>query len=1082
MYRNSLIMPPRDTNPGSIPPRFRRPTNNLRRPYYHHKSLDVKRREICFLYLKNECPYGPMCHRIHIDPSDEEFHNVDTVPVNLPPGKLFSHIQKTPISDFPNYTDRLNICSTPYNDHDTYSDESYDHPVQLGEQTPLDRPLIGTPHWSDSELSSVEDCKSLSPIGARDGNGPCPVGVCRDYCRGRCWHKPCKFLHIPHSHDPLIQAEPVDPPKLTKHPHPKSNEICWGWENDWCHLGFECDFVHGDLQYDSPVPEIINLPDEEPEDVDIRYPRPRNNATCVYWLRGYCHRGPTCPWFHGDLNYEDPPDWPLPDDGPADQLLHPRPPRNETCRASRLGHCNLGYDCKYVHEDLVYDDPIPGLHIPLSEVVPSSCQPVRNPVLPSEWNKVVHDHIRVKLGPGFDILDVTTGFETPWLFVYQLPPSVTESSILKLLSSFGKVEIKTLSRNMQSTDVKARYEEHIDARNASTSLDNTQQFGRVIRAHLSVNTSASGGILKDCTVRVHWDAPSIIGYGGYPSIQRAEQAIALARKPFRGYQLRAQLYEGLPAVGLYTVKFWNLPVDVKKEDMSVFAEPTGMVWEPLPYVSVSDAASSIRRMISRNIDLLGWEMTSPPYRDGTVRVFARFATPADASQAAGIIHLRKPQCIGGKRVYAHHQKELTFKLTASSYTRIKSDISDFRDALISQESRTEPFSGINVLHRQNDTVMIKLFSDDLKSLGRLKARFEKIQRGEVAMFEGKFAWDRYFGLPVGIVFLDGLQRRYPNLLIHRDSIGRRIVLHGPSSTRASAQQDIVAKLKDLRQRQARIVPILGTLLGFVVSSVYPKLKRDFGEEVVSVDLWNRNLIVRGTASQWATAKRAVQSAAGMQKPARRKATVECPICFDEVDSPCTFRCGHKYCRSCLKEYLLAAQDSRFFPLTCLGSEANCTELIPLAAAKEFLTTSEFDTLVTAAYSAHIAKRPNEFHPCPTPDCPQVYRAGPPGNILQCPACLARICSTCHSEEHEGVECPDSDGQEQAFKEWKSQHDVKACPGCKVDIERAEGCNHVTCTRCQTHICWVCSATFPRGEGIYDHMRAAHGGIGLEPVF
>ncbi len=104
-------MPPRDTNPGSIPPRFRRPTNNLRRPYYPHKSLDVKRREICFLYLKNECPYGPMCHRIHIDPSDEEvsnlllvysiscnqplqFHVVDTVPVNLPPGNLFSHIQK----------------------------------------------------------------------------------------------------------------------------------------------------------------------------------------------------------------------------------------------------------------------------------------------------------------------------------------------------------------------------------------------------------------------------------------------------------------------------------------------------------------------------------------------------------------------------------------------------------------------------------------------------------------------------------------------------------------------------------------------------------------------------------------------------------------------------------------------------------------------------------------------------------------------------------------------------------------------------------------------------------------------------
>ncbi|KAF9024616.1 hypothetical protein BDZ89DRAFT_1135896 [Hymenopellis radicata] len=113
----------------------------------------------------------------------------------------------------------------------------------------------------------------------------------------------------------------------------------------------------------------MTLPDEEPEDDDVKYPRPRNNATCVYWLRGYCHRGPTCPWFHGDVNYEDPPDWPLPDEGPANQLLHPRPPRNEMCRAWRRGHCKLGYDCKYVHEDLVYDDPIPGLHMPMKEPV-----------------------------------------------------------------------------------------------------------------------------------------------------------------------------------------------------------------------------------------------------------------------------------------------------------------------------------------------------------------------------------------------------------------------------------------------------------------------------------------------------------------------------------------------------------------------------------------------------------------------------------------------------------------------------------------------------------------------------------------
>ncbi|KZP18600.1 hypothetical protein FIBSPDRAFT_1027453 [Athelia psychrophila] len=36
------------------------------------------------------------------------------------------------------------------------------------------------------------------------------------------------------------------------------------------------------------------------------------------------------------------------------------------------------------------------------------------------------------------------------------------------------------------------------------------------------------------------------------------------------------------------------------------------------------------------------------------------------------------------------------------------------------------------------------------------------------------------------------------------------------------------------------------------------------------------------------------------------------------------------------------------------------------------------------------------------------------------------------------------------------HDVKACPGCKACIERIAGCNHMACTRCQTHMCWECS--------------------------
>lgn len=33
--------------------------------------------------------------------------------------------------------------------------------------------------------------------------------------------------------------------------------------------------------------------------------------------------------------------------------------------------------------------------------------------------------------------------------------------------------------------------------------------------------------------------------------------------------------------------------------------------------------------------------------------------------------------------------------------------------------------------------------------------------------------------------------------------------------------------------------------------------------------------------------------------------------------------------------------------------------------------------------------------------------------------------------------------------------TKKCPGCKVNIEKNEGCNHMTCRQCKHEFCWIC---------------------------
>ncbi|KAK0446056.1 uncharacterized protein EV420DRAFT_1622606 [Desarmillaria tabescens] len=660
----------------------------------------------------------------------------------------------------------------------------------------------------------------------------------------------------------------------------------------------------------------------------------------------------------------------------------------------------------------------------------------------------IHDHIKVRYAAGFEVQSISTGFETPWLFLEYLPATVTLEDVTQLLKPYGQPEIKMPTHLTSLSVVKARFANHEEARDAYNALNGTQHFGTTIIARLSVRSGGSGGegSFRDSIVRVQWDAPSIVGYGGYSTLEKAQKAIAAAKKPFRDVIVTATLHEDLPAVGNFTVRFRNLPPGITKKDMKPFGDLDDLMWERLKYDSVPEAVAGIKKILSFHFNVLDFDVPPPPYVDGYVRAWLRFASPVEAQQAANHLHLRRPICMGGKTpIFAHHVQSISYRISVEKYATLRSDIFSMKESLRSKMSRAA--SLIVSFHGSlTQWVGIKLSSDNLKELSQMKGEFEKILKGEVVKFEDKIAWDPYFGYPIGIEFVQNLQRKNPGVEIMRDCVRRSLILRGSSEQREDVRRQLISKIKELRAREVRTVPIPSNVIGFFVIAGLTKLKQELGDENVTLNLWDRVLTVRGGIRSLHAARCAVKQAEDRQRYGRRANIDECPICLDEVVTPFTLRCGHN-------NYLR----------------------IPLSVARELLSASQFDSVMHSAFSAH-------FHYCPTPDCPQIYRSAPKGTVLQCPSCLIRICSTCHVEQHDGSECPDRDDTDAAFKEWKKNHDVKNCPGCKVPIERAEGCNHVTCTRCQTHICWVCSKTFPRGDGIYQHMRAMHGGIGLEPLF
>lgn len=92
---------------------------------------------------------------------------------------------------------------------------------------------------------------------------------------------------------------------------------------------------------------------------------------------------------------------------------------------------------------------------------------------------------------------------------------------------------------------------------------------------------------------------------------------------------------------------------------------------------------------------------------------------------------------------------------------------------------------------------------------------------------------------------------------------------------------------------------------------------------------------------------------------------------------------------------------------------------------------------------------------------------------QCPACLSNFCGSCGLVSHLPATCEEirrwsilGGYMETADTDKDTQRLIfmnsKPCPGrnCTYPIERAEGCLHMTCSRCKHQFCWNCLRSWP----------------------
>lgn len=148
-----------------------------------------------------------------------------------------------------------------------------------------------------------------------------------------------------------------------------------------------------------------------------------------------------------------------------------------------------------------------------------------------------------------------------------------------------------------------------------------------------------------------------------------------------------------------------------------------------------------------------------------------------------------------------------------------------------------------------------------------------------------------------------------------------------------------------------------------------------------------------------------------------------------------------------------------------------------------VTFERYETLATRA----LLSSDSNFVWCLKTDCGsgQIHESGRDGPIFTCVECKTKICITHARAWHEGETCQQFDRRMNANKRDGNEaattrlieRTTRTCPGkpgqpCGWHIEKSEGCDHMTCSRCGGEFCYECLAFYEpiRKHGNYLHRR------------
>ncbi|KAJ1276825.1 hypothetical protein BS78_05G245300 [Paspalum vaginatum] len=197
----------------------------------------------------------------------------------------------------------------------------------------------------------------------------------------------------------------------------------------------------------------------------------------------------------------------------------------------------------------------------------------------------------------------------------------------------------------------------------------------------------------------------------------------------------------------------------------------------------------------------------------------------------------------------------------------------------------------------------------------------------------------------------------------------------------------------------------------------------------------------------------------------------CKICLEHVlDVHRTSRgCEHAFCAACLDRHISTKNLDGVSDVKCPGEY--CGSVLDPELCHGIISRETFEGWGAALCKSMVLRDSNVFY-CPFKDCSEMMVDDHGGEVVtesECPVCRRLFCARCRVPWHAGITCdeyeqlaPGDRGKEDLVAlEMAKEKKWKRCPGCKLLVERHEGCVHINC-RCDFQFCYGCGE--PWGQG------------------